>query len=219
MRHIHMTLLAWLLSAGTVYGLTYVGPPTTNMRAGQWAVGASYGYSEQDIEIDDGAVGDIEDYEIEATLARIAVGLATNRAEVYGLIGGANDEQEEFNGHPETAVGAGARITTNLDDPLSWGLAAQVLYFEPEFGEITDAQVAIGPCWRSEGCLVYGGALLHILQGDIDSDFGGGDFEQDSWLGAYIGGGVDLGRHLTLTVEGQITAGGAGGGTGLMWRF
>ena len=217
MRHIHIALLPWLLSAGTVYGLTYVGPPTTNMRAGQWAVGGSYGYSEQDVELTDG--GEIEDYEIEATLARIAVGLATNRAEIYGLIGGANNEWDEFSGHPETAVGGGARITTNLDDPLSWGIAAQVLHFEPEGVKITDAQIALGPCWRPGTFLLYGGALLHILSGDIDSDFGGGDIEQDSWLGAYIGGGLDLGQHLTLTVEGQVTGGGAGGGAGIMWRF
>lgn len=219
MTRTYIALLPWLLSAGTVYGLTYVGPPTTNMRAGQWAAGASYGYSEQDLEVEGGAVGTIEDYEIEATLARIAVGLVTNRVEVYGLIGGANDEDEEFNGHPDAAGGAGVRITTNLDDGLSWGLAAQFLYFEPDFGDITDAQIALGPCWRSDGCIVYGGALLHVLKGNIDSAYGGGDIDQDSWLGAYVGGGLDLARHLSVTVEGQLTGGAAGGAMGIMWRF
>lgn len=221
MDKLNVVVLIVFAVAATAQALTPIGPPTTALRQGQWAVGGSYGYSEQDIEIQNGPVSMFdEDVEIETVLATVAVGLATNRMEIFGRLGMAQAENRYFESDEELAVGGGTRITTNLGDELSWGLVAQALYFELDGGEgITDLQFALGPCWRRRAFLLYGGPMLHFITGEAQiPGVGTLDIEQESWFGGYIGTGLTS-DHLSITVEGQVTADAVGGAIMLAWKF
>ena len=89
-----------------VFALTFTGAPAVELRAGQWYLGGSYTYSEQDIEIADEV--EVEDVEIETRLVRVGLDAITDRIELFGLAGGFSDDQGEFHGSPETALGGGA---------------------------------------------------------------------------------------------------------------
>jgi hypothetical protein len=221
MDKLNVVVLIVFAMAATAQALTPIGPPTTTLRQGQWAVGGSYGYSEQDIKIEDGPVDMIdEDVEIETALATVAVGLATNRMEIFGRLGMAEAENLYVESDEELAIGGGTRITTNLDDELSWGLVAQVLYFElSEDEDIFDMQFAMGPCWRRGAFILYGGPMVHLISGEAEiPGMGTFDIEQESWFGGYIGTGMSS-EHLSFMVEGQITADAFGGAIMLGWKF
>jgi hypothetical protein len=216
MDKVNVVVLIVFAVAATAQALTPIGPPTTTLRQGQWAIGGSYGYSEQDIEIEDGPIGtSAEDVEIETALATVAVGLATNRMEIFGRLGMAQAEDTYIDSDEKLALGGGARITTNLDDELSWGVVGQVLYCEPsDDDDIFDVQFALGPCWRRGAYVLYGGPMLHFITGEI----GTSDIEQESWFGGYIGTGLSS-EHLSVIVEGQLTPDSFAGAIMLGWKF
>ncbi|MGE5296912.1 MAG: hypothetical protein ACM3VT_18985 [Solirubrobacterales bacterium] len=206
-----------------VFGMNYVGPPTTRTAQGQWYVGISYADGEQDVELSEEGVSDVEVMDIDSriVLGRVGVGLATDRLEIFGLGGMANMEWEGVDSDDEEAFGAGFRATMYLDKKtnLDYGIVGQFVYHKSEDSlselSITDAQFGIGPCWRPEPFMVYGGALIHIIDGDLEiATVGEGDMrvegetldiEQESWLGVYLGGGVDLLECWTVTGEIQAT--------------
>lgn len=206
--------------SGSALALGPLGPPTTNMRLGQWEVGGLYTASEQDLELEDGS--EISDAELNSVLVRGAVGLATNRMELYGLAGWAEYENEGSDNN--FAVGIGTRITALKGKKLDWGIVAQFIRYEFDLRDVdlnvSEFQVGIGPCWRPGNCMLYGGPMLHFLTGDFDSDAGADvDIEEDAWFGGYIGFGTQLVEHLTVNVEAQVTTESRGGSVGLAWRF
>jgi hypothetical protein len=223
MRYLVSIALLGLLLSSPALALTYLGPTTTNMRAGQWAVGANYMYSEQDVEVN-GAT--LRNFEWQTALATVHLGLDTSRAEIFGRIGIADMERREsvgIEGDTELALGFGTRITTNPGQTLSWGIAAQFLWWQEEErgsdADLFDIQIGLGPCWRSGNYVVYGGPMLHFVRGDLDRPGVSADIEEKSWFGGYLGGGIDVDDHLTATLEFQMTADGYGLGLGARWRF
>lgn len=216
-------VVGMMILAEGAWALTYLGPPTTAMRAGQWAVGVEGAWSEQDLEMDVAGFEDlpVDDFEIETVLAQVSVGLATNRMEVFGRIGVVRAEWESIESDEELAVGGGTRITTNLDDPLSWGIVAQGLYwqFDGEEDNI-EAQIGLGPCWRTGGFILYGGPMIHLYHAEADDPYIGSiEIDQESWFGAWLGGGVDLWRQARLTAEIQATPDAWGVGANFIWQF
>lgn len=210
-----------LCATGSVLALGPLGPTTTTMRQGQWEIGFAYTESEQDIELDDAA--ELEDVELSSALGRVAVGLATNRAEVFGLFGLAEYEQED--NEDDLAVGVGTRITATSEKELNWGIVAQIIRYEVDLPDtelrLNEIQVGIGPTWRPCRCFVlYGGPMLHFLFGKFDYDFGDDDdIDEDTFFGGYLGVGTELFEHLTLNVEGQVTTDSRAISAGLGWRF
>jgi hypothetical protein len=211
--------------ANSALGLNYLGPPTTRLRTGQWYVGASYSDSRQDIEFSaDDTDTDIKDWDQSSTLGRIGVGLADNILEIFGLVGMTELEQGEspylFQTDDELLLGGGFRATMYMGEGnnLDWGIAGQVTYTKFEGDSVvlktrTDYElsaleflVGIGPCWRPDPWLLYGGLLVHFITGDIDTTrVGSYDISQESAAGIYMGGGVELAKHVMLTAEGQAT--------------
>ncbi len=210
-----------LCATSSALALGPLGPTTTTMRQGQWEIGFAYTESEQDIELDDGS--ELEDVELKSSLGRVAFGLATNRAELYGLVGLAEYEQEHSD--PELAVGIGARVTATSEEELNWGIVAQIVRYEFDLNNtelrLNEIQVGIGPTWQPCRCFVlYGGPMLHFLFGEFDNDLtDDNDIEEDTSFGGYLGVAAELLEHLTVNVEGQVTADSRAVSAGLAWRF
>jgi len=214
---------------GHALALNYLGPPTTQMRAGQWAVGASYSYSTQDLDLGE---FDLENAHQDSVLGRVTVGLVTSRLEISGLAGVADIDQSEFDTGNQLQVGGAFRLTMWEGGDLDWGIVGQGTYLRAEetgtvLGSRTDyelglgeLQFGLGPCWRPNWGIVYGGAMLHWIMGSMDTtgldDF---DVREQSVLGAYLGGGFDLDRHWTLTAEIQATPDAFGWATAVQLRF
>jgi hypothetical protein len=209
-----------LCATGSALALGPLGPTTTTMRQGQWEFGAAYTYSEQDIEFETGA--DVDNAELETVLGRVAVGLATDRVELFGLLGAS--DSDDFDTDTELAFGGGLRLTTNSGEELTWGVVTQVIHydFDISFGDLklNEVQVALGPTWRRDNIMIYGGPLVQILFGKYERDIGPDiDVEDDVLWGGYVGGGIELFEHLMLNVEGQLTTDSHAVSAGLNWRF
>jgi len=230
MKRLCLTVVLGLFLASPALGLTYLGTPTTILKTGEWAIGASYAKSEQDLEL--GGDLQIEDLEEESVLGRVAVGIADERMEIFGLFGVVDVEQGTSQMNGEFLVGFGTRITTNLGDDLDWGIVGQFTWFTREdVGNIAgvwtpfeldllDIQVGLGPCWRPGPFILYGGPMIQLIEGDIEADaLGDFDVNAESLLGGYIGGGIELAKHLSITGEAQGTADAWALAASIMWRF
>jgi hypothetical protein len=221
--------------ANCALGLNYLGPPTSHLRSGQWYIGGSYANSKQDIEFTDDTDIDLEDFEQSVTMGRIGVGLADNILEIYGLVGMTQMEQgDRFETNDELLLGGGFRATMYMgeENHLDWGIAGQVVYSKFEdnsviLGTRTDYEmsvaeflIGIGPCWRPDPFLLYGGALVHFIAGDIDTrKVGSYDIREESTAGIYLGGGVDIEKHLAITAEGQLTPDSLGWSVAATYQF
>ncbi len=230
MKHTTLIIGLGLLVASPALGLTYLGTPTTRMKAGQLAIGASYADSEQDVELQ----GDIQvdDLDEESWLGRVAIGVADERMEIYGLFGSANLESDGLETGDEFLVGFGTRITTNRGDELDWGVVGQFTWFTNEdtvdfLGtptpydlDVIDVQIGFGPCWRPGPFIVYGGPMIQWIDGDIESPlFGEFDVDAESSFGGFVGGGIELAEHVCLTGEVQATADANAWAASIQWRF
>lgn len=214
-----------LMVTSTVQALSYIGPPTTVMKAGQWGFGGMYTDSKQDIELK--SFGVLDDVELDTTLATATVGLADHRAELFGRVGVGQYDWFGDDREDELCLGFGGRITTNkghgnLED-LDWGLALHLTYHEiPEKvgeGELYEFQLGLGPCWRPGIFLLYGGPMVHMLGGELDLPLVGEfDIRQESSYGGYIGGGIDVGG-FQVTGEVQATPDATGWAVGGRFEF
>jgi hypothetical protein len=209
-----------LCATGSALALGPLGPTTTTMRQGQWEIGAAYVYSEQDLEFETG--DEIDNMELQSVLGRVAVGLFTDRLELFGLIGAS--ESDDLDTDTEVAFGGGLRLTTNSGKELTWGVVAQVIHYDFDISggdlRLNEVQVALGPTWRRDGIMIYGGPMVQVLFGTYDRDLGSDiDVDEDALWGGYLGGGVELLEHLTLNVEGQLTTDSHAIAAGVNWRF
>jgi hypothetical protein len=230
MKRLCLTVILGLFLVTPALGLTYLGTPTTVLKTGEWTVGASYTKSEQDLELSGGT--DFDDLKEKSVLARVSVGLVDKRMEIFGLMGGADWEQDGTDMNGEFLVGLGTRITTNRGDGLDWGVVGQFTYFTREDHGLVDGvwtpfdlalfdiQIGMGPCWRPGQFTLYGGPMVHIVEGDLNTDAAGDfDVHQKSWFGAYLGGGVEFDKHLSLSGEAQGTGDAWALAASLAWRF
>jgi hypothetical protein len=211
MRHVWFTVVLSLFIAGHALGLTYLGAPTTTLRSGQWAVGVNYGYSSQNLR---GNGVNFDDTKWQTALATVHVGLDTNRAEIFGRVGMADAKWGNADWDVEPALGLGGRITTNLGQPLSWGVAGQALWWQDRDSRasVYDIQGSFGPCWRTGKIQLYGGPMLHC----VTSNF---DLRETSSVGGYIGGGCELAPSWTISAEAELTPDAYGLGVALQRQF
>lgn len=221
MKTLRFTALLVVCFAGTALALTPIGPPTTVLKQGQFEVGGVFGWSENEVDFS-GSVGEVDDLEFDTILFRPAVGIASDRMEIFGLLG-----YSEFEDADDTAIGFGLRVTTNLEEQLSWGLVGQIVWFEADermridsfYGDADlnfyEAQIGLGPCWRHDIFMLYGGPFLRFIDGELTRTI---DMEESEWIGAFIGGGLDLGP-ANAVVEVQATQSDIGVGVNVALRF
>ncbi len=209
---------------GNALALNYIGPPTTRMEAGQWAVGGSFFHSLQDIKYDGGKFDNAEQ---DVALGRVGVGLVTSRLEISGLAGAADFEAGPIGTGYTFLLGGAFRATLWKGEALDWGVVGQGTFMSTEDTgtrsvdqlKLGEVEFGLGPCWRPDWGIIYGGALVHVITGTVNTDDEEYDLEQDSPFGAYLGGGIELERHLMATAEVQATPDAYGWGVGLQWRF
>lgn len=220
-----------VLFASPVWALTYMGPPTSDVKQGDLLLGFDYSDSETDIDVSGyGLNGTFEDVESDLYMGKVGIGLF-NGFEIFGRFG--SSEIEDLGN--EFAWGLGTKATLGRKDALSWGALFQLTALtakdtENLFGfllngemNVYEFQVALGPRYDIDWLYVYGGPFFHFIEGDIDLEILGYtasfDIEQESEFGGYIGLGWQIAEKSSLSVEYQSTGNAETIGVGLIHRF
>lgn len=228
MKRVVITIIV-VLFAGPVWALTFMGPPTSDIEAGQFGIGFDYSESETNIEIE-GLSGQLTDVEANTYFARFILGIADG-AELSARVG--TGEIEDLGN--EFAWGVGVKATLMESDPLNWGALFQLtgLYGDDTdtFGGFTitddfdvyEYQVAVGPTLKIGQLSVYGGPFFHFIDGDGDITIlwttSSYDFKQESEFGGYVGLSWNMDENTSLAVEYQATDDADAIGIGLVHRF
>lgn len=155
--------------------------------------------------------------------------------------------QEKFESSTDIAVGGGLKATFFDDGALQIGGLVQASWAEyngtltgptllaPDRVtiELTEIQAAVGAAYTwAERFTIFGGPFVHFVSGDLDDSFTevdpgtGGlllsdyswDIDEDSSLGGYFGGQLELSDNCTFSIEYQITGGADAFGMSLLWR-
>ena len=224
-----LSIIIAVLFASPAWALTFMGPPTSDIKQGQFGVGFDYAQTEADIEIE-GVSGILTDVEADTYFARLLFGIADG-AELSARLG--IGEIEDLGN--EFAWGVGAKATLVKSGSLNWGALFQ---FTGLYGDETDTisgfgvtgdfdvyeyQVAVGPTLKIGQLSVYGGPFLHFITGDADIRILGTtlsyDLEQESEFGGYIGLSWDMVENTSLAVEYQATGDADAIGISLIHRF
>jgi hypothetical protein len=194
-----------------------MGPPTSNVKEGDFILGFDYSDSETNIEWSGyGDKGTLKDVESDLYLGKVGFGVA-NGFEFFGRFG---TSEIEDTGN-EFAWGLGTKATFGQKDNISWGALFQYLSLYGEdtqnFGgysldgdlDFQEFQFAIGPTYQINELSIYGGPFLHFIEGDVDLDILGStlsyDIEQESEFGGYAGIGWQISKVSSLHVEYQFT--------------
>jgi len=211
-------MVAFLVSP--VSALTYMGPPTSNVKQGELLLGFDYSDSELDVEWRGyGLKGTIKNVESDLYLGKVGLGLSDG-FELFGRFGlnrmdytlhqmEYTEDIEDgfgFNSGNEFTWGIGTKATFGRKDNISWGALFQIMdfsghdktYFD---GYLIDTeidayeiQLAIGPSYEIDNLCLYGGPFLHVIGGDVNMESGSTVLSSfDIEQGSEVGGYVGLG--------------------------
>jgi hypothetical protein len=230
-----VVVAAVFAAAGSAWALSPIGKPTAGLEQGQVYLGADYGYSDADIEVD-GADENINGANSNAIMGRVGYGLM-DVWELYGLVGVADAEWEDFDSSFDIAYGFGTKYTFMEDEEIDWGVAFQMQWLDVD-DDVTDEGtdydvdmdfwemvIAVGPTWNmNEDVRIYGGPLVYLMDGDLDvKEVGDGsesfDLEEDSCFGGYVGGEVDLSDTCLVYAEFLFTGDAWMLGGGIGWKM
>lgn len=249
MKTVKMVVLVGLvLAAGRLYAISPIGPAASTLEQGQVELGFDYTQSEIDdlpfdftVEVFGLEVRETipMSEDIDAWFVKLGYGLV-DRGDIFFRLGSTDTE---FGG-TGFAWGLGGRATLGETDRLDWGMLGQVTWFSYEdagtfydetFGMVyyrgdlsfLVAQVALGPVYKGDGFLVYGGPFLSWFRADGDmtlSDVLGSftadlEGESDVEVGAYVGLAVDVKPNFSINTEYQLADHYRALVLGLAWRF
>lgn len=216
MRRVIIIVIVFLLCS-PLWALTYMGPPTSNVKEGDFILGFDYSDSETDIQWSgNGDKGTLKDVESDLYLGKVGLGIADG-FEFFGRFG---TSEIEDTGN-EFAWGLGTKATFGQKGNISWGALFQYLSLYGEdaqnFGgysldgnlDFHEFQFAVGPTYQINELSIYGGPFLHFIEGDADLNIVGStysyDVEQDSEFGGYVGICWQFSKVSSLHVEYQLT--------------
>lgn len=214
-----------VLFGSPVWALTYMGPPSSDVKQGELFLGFDYSNSEVDFEFRGNTQnGVLANVDRDLYLGRAGIGLIDG-FEIFGRLG--MGEIEELGN--ESVWGAGTRVTFIEKDDISWGALFQLTSLSAdETGrlgggtldgdfDVYEYQFAIGPTFDNT---VYFGPFVHFVDGDADlAGLGSVDIEQESEFGLYIGVMWELGNETSLNIEFQGTDDAKMGGISLIHKF
>ncbi|HCO96462.1 MAG TPA: hypothetical protein DIU00_21400 [Phycisphaerales bacterium] len=241
-----MVLLLW---TGLAHGVTPIGPATSDLDQGQFAIG--FDYSNGDFETDYenliatySGLGTIvlPDKSISADLegyfGKVSYGIK-DRWLVFARFG-----QVDIDSEKDFTYGLGTKITLKESDELDLGLTAQINFltndesfsdsdWEYAEGELDFyvAQIALGPVYKSDKFRLYGGPFVDWADGDGDLSgrliYEGTpidvkarfDLKTELELGGYIGMSLEIAENLDIMAEYQITDNWDIFGAGLQFKF
>jgi hypothetical protein len=208
-----------------------MGPPTSNVKEGDFLLGFDYSDSKTNIEWrGNGEKGTLKDVEGNFYLGKVGLGISDG-FEFFGRFG---TSEIEDTGN-EFAWGLGTKATFGQKDNVSWGALFQYmsLYAEDTQNiggylldgdlDVHEFQFAVGPTYNINELSIYGGPFFHFIEGDADLEYLGStslvDIEQESEFGGYVGIGWQISENSTLNVEYQFTDDADVFGIGLIQRF
>lgn len=232
-------VVACLLSS-SAQALAPLGPSMAGLDRGKMSLGFDFADSESDIKVTGlGISGTLEDVESQVYFTKLGLGLLDNW-EMFVRLGTADHETEGYQGSSGFAYGWGTKVTLSKGDPVSWGTIFQMTWSEssdtlsedvPPYGtidadidiDIIEIQIAIGPTYRKDNFILYGGPFLHLIDGELDVSTlgvtGSFDLKQKSEFGGYIGAMFDLAESSSLFFEYQNTGDASAIAGGIVWRF
>jgi len=221
-----------LLSVNPVWALTFMGPPTSDLKQKEWRTGFDYSTGEFDIDVSRSGPVTFRDLDID------------NEA-FFGLVGAAPfDETELFvrlgraglaGSGTEFAWGAGFKATVFDSSLAPWGVLFQITHTEGDDSyvdsgslvtadfDLYEMQIAVGPSYQQGNVCIYGGPFLHFVNGDVDLGIAGQkssyDIEDESVFGGYIGLSAEIAENVSLAFEGQFTSDASVFGVGATVKF
>lgn len=234
MRKFLMAILV-LCAAGQAFALTPMGPPVATLEQGEFAAGFGYSHSKGDLE---GTVLGfsvmLEDVELDTYMANLVFGIVEGW-ELQIDLGASSYEDDDYRSSGDFAGGFILRSTFAKTDKVEWGVASSVHWYEASgSGETmgipwvekdtwTEVQIAVGPTYTEDRWCLYGGTLLHFINGDAEGTIAGvpvsGDFEEDSMFGGFVGAQIEIAKDTTLGIEYQQTGSANAVGVSILWRF
>jgi len=143
----------------------------------------------------------------------------------WDAITGRSYDFEGYDGDWDFIWGGGFKATLFESDTVDWGLLAQYSWSGASLSgdqedsttytgtydiKIDELQIAAGPCWKaSEGVQIYGGPFLHFVRGrwsdNIWDDQIRKAIDEDSQIGGYVGGNIDVSENLCFNIEYMMT--------------
>ncbi|MDI6450551.1 hypothetical protein [Anaerobaca lacustris] len=242
-----------VLTAVPAMALSPLGPPVSRLDAGQWQLGGWLSRSEQDIKLEfptveiEGNVfpktsANLDGVELNTVWGQVAVGLASQRAEIFGRVGAVSIEQDWYES-TDGALGVGGRVTMQAGKQVSWGIVGLVSVYtgddntaleidideEPETIPVkakidaTEIQVAMGPCWHPGNFMIYGGPCVTYFTGDVVFKSSGrrlsADIDAEADFGGYIGARLFFLQGGSVGAEYQRTTDAEFFGGHVIWTF
>lgn len=207
-------IIITLLLANPLWALTFMGPPTSDLRRDQTRFGIDYTTGEYDVDLSGPA--SLSDVDHDALFVRLGTA-PIKYVELFGLLGVADvaDSGDDF------AWGVGVKGTVFRSETTQWGFLFQLTHVEgddtrgsgitwaQEDFDIYEYQIAIGPNYRDGILSIYGGPFLHFIDGDLErktvTQTLSFNIEEESQIGAYIGLSATIGEAVNLAFEVQAT--------------
>jgi len=217
-----MSVLFLAAMSVDVFAIGNIGPPTAELKAGQWSVGGDYAYSDIDLDASKmkhtNSAGDpammisfeFEDVKTNFYYATLGYGLTEN-LEVYGRLGIADIKGRErwpeysadwgSNFDNDIAGGVGTRFTFYKQNKVRWGVTAQMNWIDTSWDR-KETSIVYGDIKRKLDLSAYD--LLVAIGPTVDMGgwklYGGpffymfdGDFDyKETWTGD--GGGWEKGK-------------------------
>lgn len=230
MKKVMFTIL--ILMCNQAFGLSFMGPTTTELNQGQSSFGLDYSFSDIDVKVSGYGASWTEDIETNTVFSNLSYGI-TDNWEGFLRLGFATIEADDFDGDNEFAYGFGTKFTFAEQDAISWGALFQVGWLSSDdsgtivaYGhtitgnqeiDVYEIQIAVGPTYEANGLTIYGGPFFHFVNGDYDWSGtvagpvinGSGSFsldiEEESVFGGYVGISKDLDENTNIGVEFQFT--------------
>lgn len=225
-----------VLCAQPALALRLMGPPTTEIKAGQFGIGLDWSHSQFDIRSNE--LDEVANVESDVYFTRLLFGIADG-AEISGLIGLSDIEEIEENGLRsvnDVTWGAGLKLNFAESGPFGLGTAFQISSLTGDDKTATSPFIAdgdldaylleltVGASYKVHRVCLYGGPFVHFITGNFEGRVAGVrdviDVEQEeAKLGGYVGVSAEIAANNNVNLEYHFTEDSWAVGVGIVHRF
>jgi hypothetical protein len=216
-------LTAVVLAGSTAMALAPLGPPTSDLKCGQFGVGIDYAYDSTKVKVD----STTDRLKTNMLSANLGYGIMDDW-KGYARLGLSSIKEDVFNGNWGFAWGLGTKYTFLKQDKLDWGALFQLdwLRSSDKIDGVNakikpyDIVLAVGPTYQiSDTVSIYGGPLLQWVRGSVSAGDVSAQIREKQMFGGYFGAEAKLCEMTSVFGEIQFTGTGWGIGTGINWKF
>ena len=248
MNRVTFTICFVLLLSSQAFGLAPIGPASSGLAQGQFAIGTEYVKGDFKTEFKNYTImfgdrgiqrlpgGNDVEFDLDVYFGKVSYGVS--------------DECLVFANLCQDVWGFGTKITVRESATCDWGLTARIdflsggdaiyspvviagnwSYAELQF-DFHTVQIATGPVYKIDGLRLYGGPFIFLANGEGDFEgryvYSDGmvediksrwDIETEIELGGYVGVSLELFENLEVLAEYQITEDLGVFGAGLSFKF